>query len=192
VTAAFLQLLAADVRRHYRPPRATTWGVLAAIGTCPGLQAVLVYRLGKWLQSARSPVVTWPLIPPGWLLYWLAAAFIRAAYDIHLAISAELGAGFFVGHFGGVRVYRCRMGANCGVGQHTKVGRPDDRVGPDIGESVWIGAHAKIFGTVKIGDRATIAPGARVMKNVPARTLIIGDPGRSLGYYDSTRILPPN
>jgi serine O-acetyltransferase len=152
---------------------------------------VLVYRFGKWLQSGRSRLAIWPLLAPGWLVYALAAALIRGIYGIRLSLSAELGAGFFVGHFGGVEVYNCRMAAHCGVGQQTKVGRPDTPTGPEIGEGVWIGAHAKVFGPLRIGDRATIAPGARVTKNVPGRTLVVGDPGRNLGRYDNTTILPP-
>jgi serine O-acetyltransferase len=63
--------------------------------------------------------------------------------------------------------------------------------GPEIGDSVWIGAHAKIFGPVKVGARATIAPGACVTKDVPRNSLIVGAPARIVSRrYDNSHILP--
>jgi serine O-acetyltransferase len=76
------------------------------------------------------------------------------------------------------------------VGQQTKVGRPGELAGPQIGNGVWIGAHARICGPVSVADGATIAPGARVIKNVPSRALVVGNPARVVFRgYDNTRIL---
>jgi serine O-acetyltransferase len=164
---------------------------LAIIWREVGLQAILVYRFGRLLRAGRELPAVWPLLPCGWLLYAVAALLIRKCYGISLALTADIGAGFWVGHFGGVEVVNCRLGDRCSVGQQTRVGRAAERDGPQVGNGVWIGAHARIAGPIRVGDGATIAPGARVARNVPGAALVIGDPGRVVFRgYQNGRILP--
>jgi acetyltransferase-like isoleucine patch superfamily enzyme len=47
-----------------------------------------------------------------------------------------------------------------------------------IGNGVWVGARAIILPGVTIGDRALIAAGAVVTRDVPADTLVGGNPAR--------------
>jgi maltose O-acetyltransferase len=47
-----------------------------------------------------------------------------------------------------------------------------------IGSNVWIGSGAIILGGVTIGDHAVIGAGAVVTKDVPARTVAVGNPAR--------------
>lgn len=187
---AFRAAVRADVHRCMGDQPRSALGVVSILWHDMGLQAVLVYRCGRWLCAARQRMVLWPLLPPAWLLYWVAALWVRAAYGINLALSADIGPGFWVGHFGGVEVLNCRLGEQCSVGQQTKVGRAAEASGPQIGNGVWIGAHARIFGAVRIGDRATIAPGAHVTRNVPGQGLAVGDPGRVVLRFDNTQIMP--
>jgi serine O-acetyltransferase len=116
---------------------------------------------------------------------------MRRCYGMRLALNAEIGKGFWVGHFGGIELMNCRLGQQCPVGQQTKVGSAAAGEGPQIGDGVWIGAHARIKGSAQIGNGATIAPGARVARNVPGDALVVGDPGRVvfLGYRNDA-ILP--
>jgi len=143
------------------------------------------------LDSKKKHVLLWPLAAVGWGVYALAALVMRRGYGIKVSLSADIGAGFWIGHFGGIEVLNCRLAERCSVGQQTKVGRAEQIDGPEIGHSVWIGAHARIFGPVKVGAHATIAPGARVTKDVPSHSLIVGDPGRIVSRrYDNSHILP--
>jgi acetyltransferase-like isoleucine patch superfamily enzyme len=48
----------------------------------------------------------------------------------------------------------------------------------DIGNNVWIGSRATILKGVKIGDGSDIATGTIVTKDVPARSLVAGVPGK--------------
>ena len=164
---------------------------LAVIRGEIGLQALLVYRFGRLLRSWRRRPALWPVLPFGWLLYAMAAELVRACYNIRIALSAEIGAGFWIGHFGGIELANCRMGEGCTVGQQTKVGCLAETDGPQIGNGVWIGAHARICGRIRIGDGATIAPGARVVKDVPSRSLVVGAPARvALRGYNNSKIVP--
>ncbi len=117
-----------------------------------GLQALLVYRFGRLLRAAARRPLVWPLLPIGWLLYAMAAELVRECYDIRLELSADIGPGFWIGHFGGIELAHCQLGERCTVGQHTKVGRRGDVAQPRIGSGVWIGAHAAIYGNLRIGD----------------------------------------
>jgi serine O-acetyltransferase len=189
--STFTRAARADINRCLSADAHSTWQVLGAWRRELGLRAVLVYRLGRLLQAWRTRALLWPLLPFGWLLYGLGVLLVRKGYGIHLSLTADIGAGFWVGHFGGVEVVNCRLGERCSVGQQTRVGRHDEPDGPQVGDGVWIGAHARIFGPAKIGTGATIAPGARVSRNVPDHALVAGDPGRVIfRNYDNTRILP--
>lgn len=188
---AFLVAARADLAR-FGPESATSLRrALVVIWLEVGLQAVLVYRFGRLLRAGRRKPVVWPLLPLGWLLYSFAALLVRKFYGIRLSQTADIGAGFSIGHFAGVEVVNCRLGERCTVSQQTRVGREGEPQGPQIGNGVWIGAHARVSGAIQIGDGATIAPGARVTKNVPSRALVVGDPGRvALRGYSNAPILP--
>lgn len=48
----------------------------------------------------------------------------------------------------------------------------------EIGDDVWIGAHALVLRGVKIGDRAIVAAGAVVTRDVLADTIVAGNPAK--------------
>jgi serine O-acetyltransferase len=180
-----------DISRCLDWERASLRHVASTLLESKGLQAVLVYRFGRWLHEMSAQKRYWPILILCAPLYGLAALAIRGCYGISLSPRAQIGAGFYVAHFGGVTVRRCRMGAGCSVGQQTKVGPPSDGDGPEIGDRVWMGAHARIELPVRVGSGVTIAPGARVVRNVPDRSLIVGNPARVVSRsYDNSAILP--
>ncbi|MDR7112930.1 serine acetyltransferase/glycosyltransferase involved in cell wall biosynthesis [Microbacterium trichothecenolyticum] len=63
---------------------------------------------------------------------------------------------------------------------------------PRIGNRVEIGAGAIVLGDIAIGDDATIAAGAVVMKSVPAGTTVAGNPARAIGLGRSNSTLDEN
>ena len=82
------------------------------------------------------------------------------------------------------------MGSECTIGAHTliswdcciidrdyhKLGAEEQKKPINIGENVWIGCRSLIMKGVNIGDGAIIAAGSVVTKDVPARTLVAGNP----------------
>lgn len=186
----FSALVRSDIARSLNDQAYTTWQALGALRRELGLQALLVYRFGRLLRSGQHRVLLWPLLAAGWLLYFPAVLLMRACYGIRLALSAEIGPGCLVRHFGGIEVMNCRLGGRCSVGQQTRIGHAAEPLGPQIGDGVWVGAHAQVWGAIHVGDGATVAPGARLNRNVPANALVVGDPGRVVARYDNSPILP--
>jgi serine O-acetyltransferase len=155
-----------------------------------GLQALLAYRLGRWLLRAGRRFYLWPLLPIGWPVYYLLSRYARVVYSIRLEMSADIGPGFYIGHFGGIQVRHCHIGVHCSIGRLTDIGAAADGAGPAIGDRVWIGSHTQIIGPYRIGSGATVGAGTVVRHDVPERVLCLGNPLRLvMRNYDNRRIL---
>jgi acetyltransferase-like isoleucine patch superfamily enzyme len=108
-----------------------------------------------------------------------------------------VGDGAFIGHQCSFSITRSvRIGRHCllagGVQVFDMDGHPIDAaerrsgmptpgsgVAPVvIGDDVWIGSRAMILKGVAIGDRAIVAAGAVVSKDVPADVVVAGNPAR--------------
>jgi serine O-acetyltransferase len=185
MTSAFI----ADLRRcgDFEQRGGAVWRLFA---DSYGLQALLVYRLGRWLLRARGSCYLWPLLPVCWPIYYLLSRCVWVAYDIRLELSADIGPGFYIGHFGAIRVRRCRIGANCSIAHLTHISAAAKGRGPVIGDRVWIGAHARIIGPHRIGSDATVGAGTVIQRDIPERVLCLGNPARLvMRNYDNRRIL---
>ena len=92
---------------------------------------------------------------------------------------AEFGPGFVISHSSGVVINgRVRGGSNIHLHHEATLG--DDLKGrsPTLGSDIVIGAGAKIFGPVRIGDRARVGANAVVVKDVDPDTTVVGIPAR--------------
>ena len=54
-----------------------------------------------------------------------------------------------------------------------------------IGKNVWIGANSTILPGVTIGDNSVIGAGSTIIEDVPAYSLVAGNPAKILKQYDS-------
>lgn len=157
----------------------------------PGFQTLMIYRFGRWLRSIRRNPLNWLLILFLTPVCWCLNAYIRFESDIIIDQSSEIGPGLYIGHFGGIWVHNCQIGAHCSIHQQVHLepilGNND---GPIIGNRVWIGAHARIQGSIQVGDGVTIGAGALVTQDVDAGWLILGNPSRLFQRnYDNSSIL---
>jgi serine O-acetyltransferase len=185
MTAAFI----ADVRRYgdFGQGYRALWRLFVY---SYGLHALFAYRLGRWLLGARGRCYLWPLLPVCWPIYYLLSRCVWVAYDIRLELSADIGPGLYIGHFGAIRVRRCRIGANCSIGHLTDISAAADGEGPVVGDRVWIGAHAQVIGPHRIGSGATVGAAAVILGDIPEGVLCLGSPARMVIHnYDNRRIL---
>lgn len=98
--------------------------------------------------------------------------------------------GFSIAHPGTVVIsHLASVGRDCRVHTDVCIGEVGQRA-PVIGDHVWIGPGAKIFGPITVGDRAVIGANAVVLEDVPADVTVAGVPARVVSQRDSSRLLP--
>lgn len=88
--------------------------------------------------------------------------------EIHVGESVHIGSGTLIAWDCCVmdRDYHCIDG----IKEHTAP--------INIGENVWIGCNAIILKGVTIGDGAVVGAGAVVTHDIPAHTMVAGNPAR--------------
>jgi serine O-acetyltransferase len=125
-----------------------------------------------------------------------AVVWRRRVMNIHhadLDPKAQIGPGLLLMHHTGVFVGAAVIGDNCVMHHNVTIGQrvaSGDQGVPRIGNDVWIGPGATITGDVTIGDGATISAGSVVSRDVPARALVAGNPGRVIASdYDNSAML---
>lgn len=185
-----LESVRADFLRARDRPEDAPQRAIRTFANNYGFQALMVYRLGRWLRFAKRNPAKQGFALLLWPFYWLLSAVVRKAYDIRLELSADIGPGLRIYHFGGIRLRDCRLGANCIIHQEVLIeSAEDDRGGPQLSDGVWIGPHARIIGCVRIDNGATVGAGALVTKDVPARCLVLGNPARVAHFdYDNAAL----
>ena len=80
-------------------------------------------------------------------------------------------------------------GRNCNLSHQVTIGvsRRGARAGvPTIGDNVYIGPGAKIFGALSIGENAAVGANCVVTRDVPASGVVVGIPGQVISYEGST------
>jgi serine O-acetyltransferase len=144
-----------------------------------GLWAIFVYRFGRWTRTVKIPLV-------GFLLRFFAFIlfkWIEMSTGISIPASAEIGRGFYVGHFGGIVLHSdVKMGENCSIGPGVLIGTRGlgNKGVPVIGNNVYIGVGAKILGGITIADNVKIGANAVVVRNIPEGATAVGIPAKIL------------
>ncbi|HWC64966.1 MAG TPA: DapH/DapD/GlmU-related protein [Thermoanaerobaculia bacterium] len=168
-----------DVDRYRLRPRSRVAMVLLN----QGLWAAAVYRFFYPLVRSRVRFVR----GAAHLLSVFAVKAVEVLAGISLCPEAEVGAGLYVGHFGHVVVNpRARIGRHCNLSPGVVIGsgRRGEEDGrsregvPTLGDRVYVGPNAVIFGPVEIGDDAAVGANAVVTKSVPPRAVVAGAPAR--------------
>ncbi|MBP6089705.1 MAG: serine acetyltransferase [Crocinitomicaceae bacterium] len=113
---------------------------------------------------------------------------IKYGYDI--PYQTQIGPGFRLIHFGAIAINPLAViGSNVTIFKDVTIGsnrRGKNQGSPTIGDGVFVGANASIIGNCKIGDNSMIAPNSFVNFDVPANSLVIGNPGKIIPVDDAT------
>lgn len=90
------------------------------------------------------------------------------------------GPGLRILHYGWIVINEnTRIGNNLTIYPGVEIGHKYRGGGaPIIGDNCFIGAGAKIFGNIHIGNNVTIAPNAVVTKDIPDNCVVGGVPGK--------------
>jgi len=107
--------------------------------------------------------------------------------DIHPA--ARFGQGIMIDHATGIVIGEtAEVGNNCSFLHGVTLGGSGKETGdrhPKIGESVLIGAGAKVLGNITVGDGSRVAAGSVVLSSVPAHVTVAGVPAKVVGSAGS-------
>lgn len=115
-------------------------------------------------------------------------AMVHSHYGIKMGWDIPIntfGPGLKINHYGLIVVNaNARIGAFCDIHQGVNIGQhgmSQDDV-PTIGDNVWIGPGAKIFGRIVIADECAIGANAVVNKSFYERSIsIAGMPAKKVG-----------
>lgn len=100
---------------------------------------------------------------------------------IQIPAGTHIGPGFRISHFGAIVINpAAQIGKNFSIAQGALIGSAEGKHKgiPVIGDNVIMSANSLIIGGVHVGDYTLLAPGAFVNFDVPAHSIVIGNPGR--------------
>lgn len=156
----------------------------------PGFRITVLMRLCRMLR-------THPATRYG--IYHIAAYLHHRAavrHGVFIDPTTEVGGGLYLAHALNIVVNRrCRIGRNVNISHGVTLGIANRgaRAGtPEIGDNVYIGPGAVVFGAIRIGDNAAIGANSVVTKDVPPGSVVVGIPGRVIsqngaeGYVNHT------
>lgn len=102
------------------------------------------------------------------------------------------GPGLAIVHYGTIVVNsNVRVGANCRIHACTNIGASGGKPqAPQIGDNVYIGPGAKIYGDIKLSDNIAIGANATVHKSFDESGIMIaGNPGKKIKEIDIKKII---
>jgi serine O-acetyltransferase len=153
----------------------------------PGVQAVVVLRFGQWLFK-QNTVVRATLT----IFYVLANFLIKTQWGIEIGRKAEIGEGFYIGHFSGIFVApESKIGKNCNISQGVTIGisgQGERRGCPTIGDNVYLAPGAKVFGKITIGNNVKIGANAVIFKDIPDNATVVLEPGYKIIALNGQKI----
>lgn len=184
--------LKGDTFRQYGK---SSWGLtLKGALTRRTFRVVVTMRLCQ--AAAKSRGLGRLLLPFCKLLHKLATH--GAAVDF--SWDTEVGAGLALTHAWGLVVNGgAKIGNNVTMFHGVTLGRRDriavsgERLTeyPVIEDEVWIGPHAIIVGGVTIGRGSRIAGGAFITKNIPAYSVVSGNPAQIVKSHCVPDVMNP-
>lgn len=134
---------------------------------------IVVCRMSRAARLRQIPVL------PELLTYLNILLF-----GLEVAPGCEIGPGIFFPHTSGTVVGAWRIGSNVTIFQGVTLGSKeldmgfDQRLRPDVGDNVVLGAGCKILGGIRIGDHATVGANSVVVNSVEPGSTVVGVPAR--------------
>jgi len=176
-----LSTLAADFKIIFeRDPAARNW--FEVLICYPGLQAIALHRFSNQLYRLKVPI-----------LPRLVSHLSRFFTGIEIHPGAHLGKGIFIDHGMGVVIGETAiLGDYCLIYQGVTLGGTGKESGkrhPTLGDSVVVGAGAKVLGNLQIGSNVRIGAGSVVLRDAPSDCTVVGVPGRIV-YRSGERVDP--
>lgn len=127
----------------------------------PGLKFLTIFRLTQHYRRKNRFL---------FYFYFLWLRRLKYKYGLDISYRTKIGKGCYIGHFGGIVIHGDTViGENCNVSQGVTIGVSNYgvKIGvPTIGNHVFIGPSAAIFGNISIGNNVTIGANTVVTENI--------------------------
>ena len=145
---------------------------------------ILLRKLEYYTNCKNTPLFKPYLL---YLKYKFHNLGIKLNFEIPLNVC---GPGLWLTHIGPIVIHAKRIGANCKIHICVNIGKKDDI--PTIGNNVYIGPGAKIFGGIEIADGIAIGANAVVNKSfLEPNISIAGVPAKKVSNKGSRELLMP-
>lgn len=176
----------ADVERYVTPGTRSRVATLRAFLANEPLWAIGVFRLGQYLRDEAPALVRLA----GKIPYGLLHRAVALGLGIHLYPQTQVGAGLYIGHYGGVWISpHATLGEQCAVNHEATIGLAG-RLGPGplLGDRVWVGPNSTITGPVRIGSGVVIGANSLVVSNIEENGVAVGVPARVISRRGSAHL----
>ncbi|MEA1787720.1 serine acetyltransferase [Arenibacter sp. GZD96] len=125
--------------------------------------------------------------------YWLEYRYKKLSIALGFSIPKNAcGPGLSLPHYGNIVINsRAKIGKNCKIHSGVNIGAAGgEPEAPIIGDNVYIGPGAKLYGNIIIGNNIAIAANACVGKSFIEENILIGGiPAKKIKSIDINRIL---
>ncbi|MBN1671660.1 MAG: serine acetyltransferase [Kiritimatiellae bacterium] len=171
----FLRLIGSDVRAKARwlYDSGSGLSLLKAFFT-DGTLAMVLYRFMQACQRRR-------LVPLAMVFGKLNVIFGRCI----IGRGADFDEGFVLVHSNGVVINTAVVGGKNLILEHQITIGVERKRAPVLGDDIYVGAGAKIFGPITIGSRVRIGANAVVLKDVPDDATAVGVPAEIVKIRNS-------
>jgi len=179
-------MLKQDIRRTWNLLHGNKLKKIIGCYRAPGVHAVITLRFGQWIK--KQNILIRIFFEP---IYIFQFHRMKSKWGIEIPRTVEIDEGLYIGHFGGITISpHVKIGKNVNISQQVTIGisgQGENRGCPVIGDQVYLGAGAKVFGKIVLGNNVKVGANAVVHKNIPDNAVVVSDPGFKIISYKGNK-----
>lgn len=131
----------------------------------------LCFRLVVYMRLCKKMSINRSVFFP---IFRLLYRNLSIKLGIQIPFLTDIKGGFSIHHYSCIVIHgKAKIGKNFNIRQGVTVGDVDSKV-PTIGDNVFVGAGAKIIGSITIGNNVKVGANAVVSKDVPDDCTVVG------------------